>query len=170
MGRPQYIELLCKAVKECKDDSGIYFLFVGRGTDRYKLELTIRESDIKNALLIENLPRHEYEQLTKECNVGLIVLDPRFTIPNYPSRILSYMEFAKPLLAVTDKVTDLKELIEKSQCGEWIWSGDVDAFVAKIKAMAYSKELLTKGKNGRNYIVDNLQVEYSVEILERHFK
>ncbi|KKB45020.1 glycosyltransferase family 4 protein [Bacillus thermotolerans] len=170
MGRPQYIEILCEAVKEYKDEKEIYFLFVGRGTDRYKLEQAIKENNIKNALLIENLPRHEYEQITKECNVGLIVLDPHFTIPNYPSRILSYMEYAKPVLAVTDKVTDLKELIEESQCGEWVWSGDVDSFLRKIKEMSKSEELVIQGNNGRKYIINNFKVEQSVKILEKHFK
>lgn len=170
MGRPQYIELLCQAIKECKDNNEIFFLFVGRGTDRYKLEQTISDNTISNAKLIENLPRDDYEQITKECDVGLIVLDPKFTIPNYPSRILSYMEYAKPVLAVTDKVTDLKDLITEAQCGEWVWSGDADAFIAKVKTMARSNELSTQGFNGREYVVKNFQVKHSVEILEKHFK
>ncbi len=170
MGRPQYIELLCNAVKKCKDDNNIFFLFVGRGTDRYKLEDTIKENDIKNALVIQDLPRNEYEQITKECDVGLIILDPRFTIPNYPSRILSYMEYAKPVLAATDKVSDIKELIVDAQCGDWVWSGDMDSFVLKIKEMATSKDLLVKGENGRKYIEKNLKVDKCVEILEKHFK
>lgn len=170
MGRPQYIELLCEGVKKCKEEKDIFFLFVGRGTDRYKLEKTIRENNINNALLIENLPRQEYEQVIKECNVGLIVLDPRFTIPNYPSRILSYMEYAKPILAATDNVTDLKELIEESQCGEWVWSGDTHSFVTKIKDMAKRKDLLSMGNNGRNYMMNHFKVEHSVNIIEKHFK
>lgn len=170
MGRPQYIDLLCQAVKECKDDSSIYFLFVGRGTDRYKLDQTIRDVGINNALVIENLPRDEYEQITKECNVGLIVLDPRFTIPNYPSRILSYMEYAKPVLAATDNVTDLRDLLAESKCGDWVWSGDVKAFVAKIREMAHSEELIIKGTNGRKFIEDNFMLKNSIRILEKHFK
>ncbi len=170
MGRPQYIELLCNAVKKCKDDNNIFFLFVGRGTDRYKLEYTIKENDIKNALVIQDLPRNEYEQIIKECNVGLIILDPRFTIPNYPSRILSYMEYAKPVLAATDKASDIKELIVDAQCGDWVWSGDMDSFVLKIKEMATSKDLLVKGENGRKYIEKNLKVDKCVEILEKHFE
>jgi len=169
MGKPQYIDLLCKAVKECNDEN-IFFLFVGRGTDRYKLENTIRENNINIALVIENLPRNEFEQITKECNVGLIVLDPRFTIPNYPSRILSYMEYAKPVLAVTDNVSDLKDLIAEAQCGEWVWSGNANGFASKIKEMASSNELQAKGNNGRKYILEYLRVEGSVEILEKHFK
>lgn len=169
MGRPQNINLLCRAIKECKEERGIFFLFVGRGTDRYLLEQTIKENNIKNALLIENLPRDEYEQITKECDVGLIVLDKRFTIPNYPSRILSYMEYAKPILAATDKVTDLKDLIKESDCGEWVWSGDSDKFIAKIKEISKSNKLETSGKNGRDYMEKHFQIEHSVSILEKHF-
>ena len=169
MGKPQYIDLLCTAIMECKDEAGIYFLFVGRGTDRYKLEQTIKRNAINNALLVENLPRMEYEQITKECDVGLITLDPRFTIPNYPSRILSYMEYAKPVLAATDKATDVRELIEDAQCGEWVWSGDSQTFVNTLKEMASYTDLLVKGLNGRRYMNKNFRVEHSVEILERHF-
>ncbi|MGP4079202.1 glycosyltransferase family 4 protein [Pseudalkalibacillus sp. R45] len=170
MGRPQYIDLLCKVIEECKNEKDMYFLFIGRGTDRYKLEQTIKEKDIYNALVIENLPRTEYEQITKECDVGLIVLDPRFSIPNYPSRILSYLEYAKPVLAVTDKVTDLKELIEEADCGEWVWSGDLKAFINKAKELSMSKRLNLMGSNGRKYLEDNFNVNRSVEILESHFK
>lgn len=170
MGKPQYIDLLCEVIKQCKNEKKVHFLFVGRGTDRKKLEQTIKEFEINNALVIENLPRNEYEQITRECNVGLIVLDPHFTIPNFPSRILSYMEYAKPILAATDKVSDLKEIIKESDCGEWVWSGDSNSFVKKIKEMSLSNELEIKGKNGREYMVENLNVDYSVSILEKRFK
>lgn len=168
MGKPQYVDLLCEAINECKDDSNIYFLFIGRGTERYKLEKTIKNESIKNALVIENLPRDEYEQITKEADVGLIILDPRFTIPNYPSRILAYMEYSKPVLAATDKVTDIKELIEDSNCGMWTWSGDKEGFVSAIREMATNQNLLEMGKNGRNYAEENFNLKKSVNILESH--
>lgn len=170
MGRPQYVDLLNQAIIDCKYDRDIYFLFVGRGTERYRLENTIKSQSITNAKVIENLPREQYEQIIKESDVGLIILDPRFTIPNYPSRILSYMEYAKPVLAATDNVTDIKVLIEDAQCGEWVWSGDKKGFVSKVKEMAKNKELAIRGKNGRRYIEKNFRVERSVRILENHFK
>ncbi|OLS41100.1 glycosyltransferase family 4 protein [Bacillus sp. MRMR6] len=170
MGRPQYIDILTELIIDCKNEKNMYFLFIGRGTDRYKLEQTIKENNINNALVIENLPRNEYEQITKECDVGLIVLDPRFSIPNFPSRILSYMEYSKPVLAATDKITDLKELIEEADCGEWAWSGDLQSFINKAKGLAKSKRLSIMGENGRKYIEEKFNVNYSVEILEKHFE
>ncbi|MFY0803784.1 glycosyltransferase family 4 protein [Peribacillus frigoritolerans] len=169
MGRPQNIDLLCEVIKECKHEKEMYFLFVGRGTDRPKLEQTIKAYDINNALVVENLPRNEYEQITKECDIGVIVLDPRFTIPNYPSRILAYMEYAKPVIAATDKITDLNEMIEKANCGEWVWSGDVQSVINKAKEMAKSERLSELGDNGRKYLEREFNVNRSVEILEKHF-
>lgn len=169
MGRPQYVELLCQAIKECKADKNVFFVFVGRGTDRYKLEDTIKREEIGNALILENLPRTDYEEITKASNVGLIVLDPRFTIPNYPSRILSYMEYSKPILAATDKITDIKDLILEANCGEWVCSDDNTLFINKIKEMANDKNIYLKGKNGREYLEKHFKISDSVKILEKHF-
>lgn len=169
MGKPQYIDLLCNAIVECKDDENIFFLFVGRGTERYKIEQIIKKEAISNALLFENLPRDEYEQMTKECNVGLIVLDPNFSIPNYPSRILSYLEYGKPVLAATDNVTDLRQLIEDRGCGEWVWSGDKEAFIDAIKSMINRSDLNNMGELGRSFVEKEYNVEKSVKLLEKHF-
>ncbi len=170
MGKPQYVDILIHAIKKCKDDENIFFIFVGRGTERHRIEQAIELDSITNAKVLDNLPRDAYEQITKECNVGIISLDPRFTIPNYPSRILSYMEYAKPVIAATDKATDLKDLILEANCGLWVWSGDGDKFVEKIKAMSKDEHLDEMGRNGRLYLQNNFTLEKSVSILEKHFK
>ena len=169
MGKPQYIDLLRQAIIDCKNDEGIYFLFIGRGTERYKLENTIKSENIINAKVIGDLPRDQYEQITKESDVGLVILDPRFTIPNYPSRILSYMEYSKPVLAATDETTDIKDLILQSKCGEWVWSGDKEKFVEAIRRMSKSPLLKQMGRNGKDYIKKNFSIESSANILEIHF-
>lgn len=169
MGVPQYIDILCEAVLHYKGDSNVFFLFVGRGTERYKLENIIEHHKISNALVLENLPRDDYNEITKEADIGLIVLDPRFTIPNYPSRILSYMEYGKPVLAVTDEVSDVKDLIDAAQCGEWVHSKNTSEFLNKIDDLSKREDLSQLGKNGRKYMERHLSVEQSVQILEKHF-
>lgn len=169
MGKPQFVDLLSQAMIDCKNDKNIFFLFVGRGTERYKLDNCIKSEHILNARVVENLPRNQYEQITREIDVGLIILDPRFTIPNYPSRILSYMEYSKPVIAATDATTDLKSLIEQSKCGVWTWSGDKEKFVEVIRKMSKSPLLNEMGKNGREYLERNFSLKNSVDILEKHF-
>jgi len=170
MGIPQYLDLLCEALKECREDQRIWFLFIGRGNERRRLEQTIEKFDIRNALVLDDLHRDDYERITREIDIGLIVLDPRFTIPNFPSRILSYMEYAKPVLAATDRTTDIRDLILEAGFGEWTWSGDTKGFIAKLREMSMRDDLAEMGQNGRNYIEEHFQVERSVAILESHFK
>lgn len=170
MGKPQYVEILAAAAKEFKDEQKVFFVFVGRGTEKHILATAIKNNDIKNAILLDNLPREEYEGITKESDVGLITLDPRFTIPNFPSRILSYMDYAKPVLAATDTVTDMKELIESANCGQWVCSADQKAFFEKIKEFSANKEKCKQmGENGRKYMIENFTVDRCVEILEKQF-
>ena len=57
--------------------------------------------------------REEYDNLVQICDVGLIFLNARFTIPNFPSRLLSYTEIGKPVLAATDENTDIGKIIEE---------------------------------------------------------
>ncbi len=170
MGRPQFVDLLCKGVKACKDDENIFLLFVGRGTERGRIQKAIEESGAKNALLVDNLPRDQYEALGRECDAGLVILNPRFTIPNYPSRILSYMENAIPVLAATDRNTDFKALIEESGCGIWCWSGDEEGFVAALRQLAVMpKEALdAMGRRGRVYLEEHFDVSRSVRLLEQY--
>lgn len=169
MGKPQYIDLLCHLIKACKDDPNLYFLFIGRGTEKKRLQEAITSEKIKNAQLIDNLPREDYEAIIKAADVGLIVLDPRFTIPNYPSRILSYMEYAIPVMAATDHVSDINDLISEAKCGAWVWSGDHDEVVKAVRELAKSVYLDQWGRNGREYLEKNLDVSRSVSILESHF-
>ena len=48
MGKPQYIDLLCATIKQCKNEENIFFLFIGSGTERFKLEQTINNNQIIN--------------------------------------------------------------------------------------------------------------------------
>lgn len=169
MGKPQYLSLLRNTIIKLKDFEKIFFVFVGRGTDKYLIEKAISENNVKNAIILENLHRDEYEKLISGIDIGLIVLNPKFTIPNYPSRILSYMEFGVPVLAATDNISDIKELILENEIGYWVWSGDEGNFISKLTEISLSNEFNKLGINARNYIINNFQVSHSVSILENHY-
>lgn len=169
MGKPQGTELLCQAINILKKYDSIFFLLVGRGTERTNIRKFLKDNKCVNALQIDNIPRDEYEMVVKESDVGLVLLDHRFTIPNYPSRILAYMEYAIPVVAATDANTDFKDLIIESNCGVWSNSADLKGFCENVKKMADDKVLrYSMGLSGRRYIENNLYIERSVKILEKN--
>ena len=170
MGKPQFIPLLCNLIHDFRNNNDIFFVFVGRGQERNLLDKEIALHDIKNAKLIDNLHRNEYESILPLVSIGLIVLNPNFTIPNFPSRILSYMEHSIPVFAATDKITDIKELIINNNIGVWSYSGNRDEVYKSLMNMIYSDNLKQMGVNGYNYVVGNFDVEKSVKYIEQHFE
>lgn len=169
MGKPQGLPFLCKAINATQDIEGVYFVLVGRGTEKSYVEEMLGNHE--NVLILDGLPREEYEQLVQACDVGIVSLDYRFTIPNYPSRILSYMEYGMPVLATTDKNTDFKELIEIADCGRWCCSDDIQGFISTVEQLCRDEEVRNQmGQNSRRYIEEHFQVDVSVELLERYYE
>lgn len=74
------------------------------------------------------------------CDVGLIFLHKDFKIPNYPSRLLSYLEYKMPVLAATDKNTDVGADLIKNNCGIAVYSDDVQAMVVAINVFVSMSE------------------------------
>ena len=118
------------------------------------------------------MPRDDYIEAARGCDVGLVVLNSNFTIPNYPSKTLGYMQSSLPILAATDTNTDYKDLIESAaECGLWCNSSDTGAFVQAVERFSGDENLRRKlGRNGRKYFEENFQVSRSVEILEDFMK
>lgn len=171
LGKPQAVDHLMRVVKY--DKSPIYnkveFVFVGNGSETDLVRKTCES--VQNARFIDYLPPDEYNNIMDNCDIGIVSLDVRFTIPNYPSRVLSYMAMAKPIIACTDPNTDIKELLTKeADCGLWCRSDDVEGFWKCIEEMMDEKKRNTMGMNGRRYLEENFDVSRSVRILEEVMK
>lgn len=170
LGKPQGIDFLINCLKSNMDNEEVYFIIAGSGTEFKKLRKYFEEEKQTNAQLIAQLPKADYEKLANSCDVGLIFLDNRFTIPNFPSRLLSYMQAYMPVLAATDKNTDIGQVIEEGKFGFWCESNNVDEFNKKLRLLCDSELRKKMGKNARRYLEDNYTVKHSYEIIMNHFK
>ncbi len=170
LGKPQHIDFLLQGIERLKEDKRAEFLIIGSGTEASRVADFLKEHACTNARYLKELPRKEYEEELEKQDIGIVMLRPDFTIPNYPSRILSYMQRSKPIFAVTDHVTDMRELVTKeAECGFWCPSDDLDAFVNTVKEICQKKALLPQmGRNGHKYMSFYFNVERSVMILENH--
>ena len=128
LGKPQGIPFLMECLKAEKDNGQVYFLIIGDGTEYPVLEDFCKKEAFSNVRLIQRLPKEEFDGVVAACDVGMIFLDHRFTIPNFPSRLLSYMQAGIPVLACTDPNTDIGKVITDGGFGWWCESNDVKAF------------------------------------------
>lgn len=135
----------------------VHLLFVGSGTEVETIQDFIRENGCKKISYVPSLPAIEYEELVCACDVGLILLDKRFTIPNFPSKILSYMKAKKPVFAITDAATDVGDIAVQNQFGWKCLDGDEQGFDECIRQIL-SSDLLAMGQQA--YMV--MEREYDV--------
>lgn len=169
LGKPQGVDFLLKVVEYFYKVKNGYLLIVGSGTEYEKIRNHINGLLPNNVKLIKYLPKNEYDQLLNMADVGLVFLDNRFTIPNIPSRLTSYMEYSLPIIAATDKHTDLKDILIESKSGLWSESGDLDSFIENAVMLSCDKELRNQmGENSREYLDKNYDIRKTIEIILNH--
>ena len=169
LGKPQDIPFIIECLKANEKYDDRFFVICGTGTEYPKLKKYVDESAPKNVLLISGLPKDEYESFVGGCDVGLIFLDHRFTIPNFPSRLLSYMQNGMPVLACTDPNTDIGKVITEGKFGWWCESDTPEHFTETIE-IALKSDLENLGENGLKYLKENYTVEKGCEIINEAVK
>lgn len=117
---------------------------------------------------MNGLPKADYDHLVKACDAGLIFLDHRFTIPNYPSRLLSYLENKMPVLCATDSNCDMGLIAEENGYGYWCDSNSVEAFTAILVKMIHS-DRKAMGEKGYEFLYKNYLVQNTYDAIMRHF-
>jgi len=162
LGAPQGINSLVKVFERCINRNDCFFLVVGSGNKSFIILDFINANRPNNVLYLPMLARYKYDELEACCDIGMIFLDHRFTIPNFPSRMLAYLECKLPLLIATDENTDIGRIAEDNNFGLFSLSNDIDSICSNIDFFIKKKELRVKmGHNGYNYLIKNYLVSHA---------
>jgi len=169
MGKPQGIPFLLECMKVVADRTDCHFVIVGSGTEYPKLEEWVNKAKPKAVSLYKHLPKAEYDALASSCDVGMIFLDYRFTIPNYPSRLLPYLMEHKPIIAVTDPNCDTGTIAEANGYGYYCPSNSVEKFVETVDKIL-SSDIKQMGENAYRFFLDNYTTEHTYNAIMKHVK
>lgn len=152
LGKPQDVPFIVNCLRICADLNDVYFVIAGSGTERCVLEEYVAVEKPHHVKLLGQLPKNEYDKMIACCDVGLIFLDYRFTVPNFPSRLLSYMQAGLPVLACTDPNTDVGKIIVEGGFGWWCESRNAGAFFEMISNL--QRAHFNERENGYFYLQD----------------
>ncbi len=168
LGKPQGIPFVLDALRTQTDHSNAFFLIVGDGTEYPKLEQALKARPYPNVKLMKRLPKEDYDRMIAACDVGLIFLDHRFTIPNFPSRLLAYMQAKLPVLACTDPNTDVGQVITEGGFGWWCESSGTDGFCKAVE-QALSADTKAMGRQAFVQLEKNYKASDSCAAILAHF-
>ena len=176
MGKPQKLENILSLAKKCLEYKDIKFLFVGNGSERERIEKLAKANSLLNVIFINYIPREEYEKLIASCDIGIVSLDERFTVPNFPSKTTDYFKLSLPIFASLDKCSagDYGEFLQKKVKGGLFANADnIDELFSQfIRLYDYEKLRKNLGNNGRKYYEEYLGVDkaYNIIINKINFK
>lgn len=167
LGLPQGIPYLIECLEANSNRKDCHFLVVGSGTYYQTLEDWYKLRTPDSVTVLNGLPKVEYDQLVRACQVGLIFLDYRFTIPNFPSRLLYYLENRMPVICATDPNCDMGTIAEDNHFGYYVPSNSVDAFTASVDKMLAS-DMERMGERGYEYLKATYSVDNTYNSIIKH--
>ena len=141
----------------------IHFVLVGNGAYLDEVKRIIAEKKLENVHL---LPFQPYEDISHVFSLGdasLVISKPGTGAASVPSKTWSIMSASRPVLANFDE-NELKQIVEKHHCGIFTKAGDNEAFKQSILALYNNREMAVEmGKNGRQFVMDNLTREVGTQ-------
>lgn len=164
LGRPQGVPFIMDCLRACRDKQGCFFLVCGSGTEFPALQAFAETERLPNVKVLPGLPHDDYEDMVPACDVGLLFLDYRFTISNFPSRLLSYMQARLPVLCCTDPNTDVGTVCEMGGFGWRILSNDTSAFRTAVDS-ACAADRPAMGAKGYEYLLTHYTAEQGCRII-----
>lgn len=166
LGKLQGIDFFVDSLKYVLNSDN-YFLIIGDGTEYYKLLSFMNKYNPNNIKLLHSINRDEYNLLLSSLDFGIILLNYKNTIPNFPSRILTYMQAKLPIISLTDKVTDIGDVIENNNFGVKMFSNDeknLSIACDKILSMDYN----VMSQNSYNYLINHYDIKSCYKSIINH--
>jgi glycosyltransferase involved in cell wall biosynthesis len=160
LGEPQQVENIAELAECYRDEEKVVFLVMGKGTRKQRLLELVAEKQLSNILIKDTVLRQDYQALVQTADVGLISLNKNFTIPNIPSKTLSYFNAKIPIFALLDANTDYGKMLTEIGAGLWCLAGQKEKYRPTLDTLYKNGDIRKKmGQNGYNYLLNHLTPE-----------
>ena len=114
---------ICEAMRLLRDDSQIYFLFVGSGPRRREIEAFARDNVIENFQYRGYFEREQLRYSLGVADVHLISLRAEFVGISVPNKLVGVMAAARPGILIGPHRCESAETILSARCGAVIDPG-----------------------------------------------
>lgn len=164
IGLSQNMDMLLGVAEELEFTTpNIGFVLVGNGAYLDRLKKIVSEKKLNNIIFLPFQPYEDISHVFSIGNVSLVISKPGTGNGCVPSKTWSIMSALRPVLVNFDE-NELKDIVERNQCGIFTKAGDKEAFKQAILTLYNDKELCQEyGRNGRQFVMANLTKEVGTQ-------
>ena len=156
IGLTQNMDMLLEVAKELESIPDIQFVLIGEGAYKSRVEEIVVEENINNVTILPFQPYEDISHVFSLGDVGLVISKAGVGANSVPSKTWSILSASRPVLVSFDE-NELKDIVEKNECGIFTKSADKDAFMRSVLYLYSNRDKCVEyGKNGRSFILKHL--------------
>lgn len=164
IGLSQNMNMLLEVMEDLQDIyPDINLVLVGEGAYKAQVEKIVVDKKLNNVVMLPFQPYEDISYVFSLGDAGLVISKPGTGAASVPSKTWSIMSASRPVLANFDE-NELKDILAGNECGIFTKAGDKEAFKQSIITLYENRELCKQyGKNGRQFVMDNLTREVGTQ-------
>ncbi len=154
VGQKQGLEVVIDASKGDYHGQKVSWVICGEGAAKRELQAKL-DADANQAVrLLPLQPDALYRSLLEESDIALITQQKGTGQFFFPSKLLSILQYGRPVLAVADETSELARAVKQGGFGLVVPSGDADALrrAAQQMIVADAAQFKTWGENGLAWV------------------
>ena len=170
MGHSQDIDTILAAADLLREFPDIAFVLVGDGLDLPRLKQQAAWLRLPNVHWLPMQPRECYPAVLHASDASLVTLRKDVATPTVPSKLLSIMAAARPVLVSVPLHGDAPKVVIQARCGFCLPPARPDQLAQAILRLHQDRPLAGRlGRNGRAYIERHLSVQAAAAAYESLF-
>lgn len=164
MGYPNDLESIVDCAEKLIENEAIHFIFLGAGVKRKWLENRVREKNLKNITLLNPKPRSEQNVFLNACDVAFVSLVPKMWGVSMPSRTYNILAVGKPILALTEKDSEISKVVVEDKLGWTTPPNDPENLLSTIQNIYESRNDSEKiNERARKVALRDYSLENAIE-------
>jgi len=158
LGRYQPLEVMIGAANELKDRKDIFFLFLGNGGKKAKIQTMAKDLKLDNVKFIPFQPLDRLSESLSMANVSLMGIYPENEGVIMPSKLYSLLAVGKPIICVSDPKSEVADILEQAGAGIQSSVNDPKKLAKNILTIVDDQEKATEmGQNGKTYFLEHFE-------------
>jgi glycosyltransferase involved in cell wall biosynthesis len=152
LGMKHNPELLLRLARHFQHEEDVRVVVVSQGLGADWLARQREEHDLSNLVLLGFQPYARMPEVLGSADVLLAVLEPDAGVFSVPSKALTYLCAARPLLLAVPPANLAARIVRREDAGTVVAPTDADAFVDAAAGLLLDAEARDRmGRNARNY-------------------
>lgn len=123
------------AAAELLRDEPFRLVLVGGGGKKKWIEDEIQRRGLKNTVTLPYQPFDKLNESLNACDASLVTIAKGIEGISFPSKLYTSLAVGKPIVGLSEAGSELREIIERNNCGIWSELGDAEGLARQIREL-----------------------------------